>query len=301
MAAAHCYLMKEIENWLKKNSYDCELYYVPAFYTYEDAKYGDMFIYKETPWEKDAFDPLQRDLNYIGQNMSKNIFILWTGPSVRSRVINTEDVNSWTNNLMGRVPFLWDNTIYSHYPFTTTALFSAYSNTLPPDFAMRTAGNGMFINGNMNSEGMKVASMTTNDFLWNPENYDPKKSLVMAMKKRYGSESVALLLEFRDIEMDLRKKIGERALWFQADTLWKEIIDAKTITNKNPFFYHLNYNRLKALRMQLKHSVPKPSSPQEFLNECHSLDQRRQEILIKIKGSNPNIHEYLQSILVPIN
>ncbi len=36
MAEAHCYLMKKLDNWIKQQNYAVELYYCPAFYTYED-------------------------------------------------------------------------------------------------------------------------------------------------------------------------------------------------------------------------------------------------------------------------
>ena len=116
----------------------------------------------------------------------------------------------------------------------------------------------------------------------------------------YGHETAGLLLEFRDIELALRKKIGERALWFEADTLWKAIIGTKLITGKNPFHYHFNYSRLKALRMQLQHSVPEPSSAQKFWDECHDLENRRNEILEEIQSLNSEMYDYLGSICVEI-
>ncbi len=300
MAEAHCYLMQEISQWLQKNSYHCELYYVPAFYTYEDAKYGDMMLYKNTPWEEDSFGPLKRDLSYIGQHMPAEVFILWTGPNVRSRHITTKDLHEWKNNLMGRIPFLWDNTIYSHHPFTTIAFLSAYSNDLPSDFSDITAGNGMLINGNINSEDMKVAALTANDFLWNPEGYDPEKSLHTAIRKLYGEASLAPLLRFKNVELNLRKKIGERALWFETDTLWKRIVKTKEITGKNPFHYHLNYSQLKALRMQLKYSLPMPVSKPEFRKECMALEKERNRILNEIKVTNLKIFEYLREVKIPV-
>ncbi len=301
MAAAHCYLLKDLQKWINQNSYDCEIYYVPAFYTYEDAKYGDMFLYKDTPWEDAAFGPLTRDLNYIGKNLPDDIFIVWTGPNVRSRRITDKDIDQWSALLGERVPFLWDNTIYSQHPFTTTALYTAYDNDLPKDFAKKTAGNGMFINGDSNSEGMRIAAMTTNDFLWDPDNYDPEKSLLIAMQKNYGLKTAKLLINFKEVELTLREKIGERALWFEADSLWDAILGTKAVTGKNPFHYHFNYSRLKALRMQLQHSVPEPSSKQKFLDECHVLQKERDGLLEEIKSSHRDTYIYLKSICVPVD
>ncbi len=300
MAEAHCYLLNELREWMHKKSYTSELYYVPPFYCGEDMYYGDMELYKDTPWENDAFGPLKRDLKYIGLNLSKDIFVIWSGPNVRSRTISINDLSTWSAYLQGTVPFLWDNTIYSHHPFTTTALFSAYSNTLPVKFDQLTAGNGMFINGDANSEGMKIAMVTANDFLWNPDKYDAENSLRTAMVRRYGRQSVDLLLNFRDAELELRKKIGERALWFEADTLWDVIRKAKALTGKNPFYYHLNYSRLKALRLQLKYSVPEPESKAVFMEECRRLAAKRDGILDELKNVNTKIYEYLKSVSVAL-
>jgi hypothetical protein len=298
MAEAHCYLMKTIKTRLEEKFAGIELYYVPPFYTYEEMYYGDMSLYKNTPWEQQAYEPLKRDLAYIGQHLPPNIFIIWSGPNVRTRIMKEEDLVDWTNNLAGRVPFLWDNTIYSHHPFTTTPLFTAYDNDLPSDFDKLTAGNGMYINGDINSEENKAAMMTTNDFLWNPESYDPEKSLQTAMEKRYGNQVINLLFEFKDIELTLRRMIGERALWFEADTLWKIIRRTRWITGKNPLYYHLNYNGLKALRMQLKYSVPEPESEDVFIAECNKMNQKRTAILEKIKRVDQALFENLYKIRV---
>ncbi|MCB0753745.1 MAG: hypothetical protein KDC52_19890, partial [Ignavibacteriae bacterium] len=140
MADAHCFLMKEIKNWLKEKSLSTELYYVPPFYTYEDMHYGDMDLYKNTPWEEDAYKPFYRDLEYIGLNMPDEVFIMWCGPYVRSRTITMENLYDWRYNLKGKTPFLWDNTMYSHNPFISTPMFSAWENNLPVDFNNNTAG-----------------------------------------------------------------------------------------------------------------------------------------------------------------
>jgi hypothetical protein len=299
-AEANTYLMTELNNWLSKYSYQSELYYCPGFYTYEDMHYGDMNLFKNTPWEDDAFKPLVRDLNFIGLNMPEEVFIIWTGPFVRSRRITVDDLNDWTNNLKGRKPFLWDNTIYSHFPFTTTPLFTAYNNEFPEDFYLHTAGNGIYINGDANSEDTKAAIITTMDYLWNPENYNAGRSLQMAMESLYGKKSAPLLLEFKEVELEIRKKIGERKLWFEADTLWSIIRKIRFIHDKNPFYNHLNYTRLKALRLQLKNSVPEPLSKENFINECLSIDIKRKDILAKVKLIDEKVFERVKSIMIPL-
>lgn len=298
--AANTYLMNELVQWFKEEDYEIETYYVPAFYTYEDMHHGDVELFIDTPWEEGAFEPFYRDLKYIGENMNEEVFIIWTGPYVRSRKITTEDIKDWTANLSGRVPFLWDNTIYSHHSFTSTPLLTAWFNKFPENFAEITSGNGMFVNGDVNLEESIIAAITTNDYLWSPEIYDPKKSLKTAIAGEYGSELVDLILHFRDTELNLRKVIGERKLWFEADSLWQKIRDVRFITDKNPFYYHLNYTRLKALRLQLKASVPEPKNKDHFIAECYELDEKRKSILTSIRNINEKVFERLKGVVEPL-
>ena len=300
MSKAHCYLMKNLNSWIKSNNYKVELYYCPPFYTYEDMNYGDMNLYKNTPWEKDAFQPLKDYLDYIGLNMPDDVYIIWCGPNVRSRKITKQDIDSWAGLLHGKVPFTWDNTIYSHFPFTSTPLFTAYQNDLPEDFYKLTAGNGMFLNGDANSEDTRVAAITANDYWWDPKNYDPQKSLNIAMENYYGKKYVKLLFDFKNTELALRKKIGERKLWYETDTLWTIVRKIRYITDKNPEYYQQNYNRLKALRAQLKNSVPEPDSKEEFVKECKQLDKKRNEILTKLSKMDRSVAERMKAVMITL-
>lgn len=299
-AEAHCYLMDKIHKWMATNKFNGEIYFVPAFYTFEDMYSGNLSQYIATPWEEPAFMPLKRDLKFIGENLPADIFIVWTGPNVRTRKLSLEDLNEWSRLLQNRIPFFWDNTIYSHHPFTNTALFTAYENDLPFEFYNHTAGGGMIINGDMAGIESQAAMITANDYLWNPEKYSPNKSIMNALTRLYGTEVIADIDEFKNIELELRRKIGERNLWFMADTLWYYIRKIRYITEKNPLYYHLNYNRLKALRMQLKYSVPEPVSLIAFQNLCNDLDNRRKNLLQKISEANSRLSTELKEIIIEL-
>lgn len=300
MAEAHCYLINDLKQWMDSNSYKSEIYYVPAFYTYEDMNYGDMELYKNTPWEKEPYSLLKRDLNFIGSNMHKDVYIIWCGANVRSRKITIDQIYDWSINLNGRIPFLWDNTIYSHHPFTSTPLFSAYSNELPGDFSKRTAGNGMFVNGNADSEDSKASLITVNDFLWNSSTYDSLRSIQNAMIRLYGEACTNILFEFKEKELQFRKKICERKLWFEADTLWSIIRKIRYIHDKNPFYYHYNYTRMKALRLQLKNSVPEPLTKEKFIDEILLLEKQRNALLNKLELIDNKIYEKIKPIMLPV-
>ena len=203
-------------------------------------------------------------------------------------------------NLNGRIPFLWDNTIYSHNAFISTPMFSAWKNDFTSDFNTATAGNGIFVNGDANSEDSKASTVTVNDYMWNSKNYSPKNSINNAMNRIYGKENAALLLDFKDAELSLRKTIGERKLWFESDTLWSVIRKIRFTTEKNPFDYHLNYTRLKALRLQLKNSVPEPVEKNLFIENCKSIYNRRNEILNEIKTKLPVVADRLEKNIMEL-
>lgn len=300
MADAHCYLLSELKQWLNDSALESELYYCPPFYTYEDMHYGEMELYKDTPWEADAFGPLYRDLNYLGLNIPDDVFIVWTGPYVRSRSITVEDINDWTYHLKGIVPFLADNTLYSHNPFITTPMFNAWDNNLPDDFNSRTAGNGMVINGNVASEDSKASFITVNDYMWNSKTYEPEVSFQRAMQNLYGEIVTQLLLDLKQTELELNKIIGQRKLWFESDNLWSIIRKIRYIHSKNPFDYHYNYTRMKGLRLQLKNSVPEPTDKKMFAEECLTLEKKRKEILEKIEIERPDIVADLKELLVEL-
>ena len=296
MAEANCWLMNNLYDWTESNNFDVEFIYCPAFYTYEEMHYGDMELFQDTPWEDDAYGPLKRDLKIIGENMNKNIQVLWTGPYVCTRRITDNDIEDWTNNLQGKVPFLFDNSIFAHLEFTARTMFTAYGNDFPEKFSEKTGGNGIFINGDATGETSRVATMTANAYMWEEERYNPEVSLINAMGKLYGSNNMNLLFRYKDVELELCKTIKQREIWFAADELWKSIRKTRFITEKNPFYYHQNYGRFKALRMQLKYSVPEPEDISEFKNKCLRLAEKRESLLKEIELRSFNRLSYsLQS------
>lgn len=301
LAEAHCWLMNNISDWAKQNKYKMNLLYCPSFYTYEEMHYGDMQLFKGTPWEDAAFGPLKRDLKIIGEKMNPDIEIMWTGPYVCTRILTDEDLEEWTNNLQGRKPFLFDNSIFSDLEFTARTMFTPYGNEFPKNFSQKTGGNGIFINGNAVGESSRAASMTANAYLWEEDKYNKDESIIKAMQKLYHSSNINLLLKYKEVELELTKSIRQRELWFASDELWQSIRNTRFITEKNPFYYHQNYGRLKALRLQIKHSVPEPEDFDEFKNKCIELDKQRRDLLDEIEAKGFIKLSYsLQSEMIPL-
>lgn len=301
LAEAHCWLMNNIYDWAKQNKYEMNLLYCPSFYTYEEMHYGDMQLFKGTPWEDAAFGPLRRDLKIIGEKMYPDIEIMWTGPYVCTRTLTDEDLDEWTNNLQGRKPFLFDNSIFSDLEFTARTMFTPYGNEFPRNFSQKTGGNGIFINGNAVGESSRAATMTANAYMWEESNYNKEESIIKAMQKLYHSSNINLFLKYKEVELELTKTVRQRELWFASDELWQSIRNTRFITEKNPFYYHQNYGRLKALRLQIKHSVPEPDDYDEFKNKCIELDKQRRDLLDEIeKRGFIKLSYSLQSEMIPL-
>ena len=305
LAEAHCWLMNDIYNWAKDNKYDLELIYCPSFYTYEEMHYGDMELFKNTPWEKDAYDPLKRDLKIFGEKMNKNIEIGWTGPYVCTRKLTDADIEDWTKNLENsRKPFFFDNSIFSHLEYTASSMFTEYENDFPANFSAKVGANAIYINGDATGETSRAASMTANAYMWEEERYNPETSIIAAMTKLYGSSNINLLFSYKDVELELCKTIRQRELWFAADELWQSIRRTRFITEKNPFHYHQNYSRLKALRMQIKNSVPEPEDYNVYNEKILKLEQQRKNLLQLIENRSLKKLSYslqAEMIKVPIN
>jgi len=131
-----------------------------------------------------AHDYLRDFCNHIPRDIS----IVWTGRDVTTPCQQAPDIQAY-QDLVGRERhlFLWDNTlklppgwdnVFRMNPFLATCDDIAASAW--PTMAAFTRGEAV-INTYGPGEIYKVPLMTAADYLWNPEQYDPKDSLRRAM------------------------------------------------------------------------------------------------------------------------
>lgn len=286
IAKRDCSIVNDIYNWIKIKKYNLEIYFLPYVNSFEDTINGYLTDYKNTPWENEFLTPINKNIDYTVNNIPKEVFILWTRPFSFSVNRSGADFGNWISELGSRIPFLLDNSINNE----SEVMFSAWDNKLPKNFSLNTAGNGMFINCDISKEALKAAAITANDFMWNPEGYSPVKSLESALNILYGAKSAELLKQFNEADVSLRRKINERQLWYEADSLWAIVRKIRFITEKNPWYYQQIYNRFKALRMQLKNSVPIPEPINEFETSCKALHMKIKDILDQLKKINSKLY-----------
>ncbi|MFQ6098244.1 MAG: beta-N-acetylglucosaminidase domain-containing protein, partial [Armatimonadota bacterium] len=180
LGEANAHLITQLHKRLKARFPDCELFVVPPYYWIPKGSYKD-----------DG----EADLRTIGAGTPKDVHIVWTGPVVRSAVIREEDVGAYTQ-LIGRKPFLWDNTLYMHHK-PPSYFFDAFVTRYPDRF-WELNDTGVHYNAG-GGEVYKVGLMTTADYLWNPQAYDPEESLRRALHQATGSpEAAEACLALRD-------------------------------------------------------------------------------------------------------
>jgi len=179
LAAANAHLVTELNARLKERFPEVELFFVPPYYWIPRGNYQE---------EGEAY------LREVGAQLPADVTVVWTGPVVRSLHISRDDVRHYTA-LLGRKPFLWDNTLYAHHN-PPSYLFDAFTTQYPEDFVDLTE-KGVHYNAG-GGEVYKVGLITASDYLWNPVAYEPERSLRTALALVGGPEAVEALLAFRD-------------------------------------------------------------------------------------------------------
>ncbi|OHB76858.1 MAG: hypothetical protein A2Z34_04280 [Planctomycetes bacterium RBG_16_59_8] len=183
---AQAFLMNHLYREIRKDYPSVEWYFCPA---------GPKGGYAGVPTKGSE---QARTLEVLAAEIPEDVAIVWTGPVVRSRKITAAEIDAWSRAAGGRKPFLWDNTIYAHYqPLFVETFLNPFRNDFPADMAQRM-NRGIHINGAAGTERIKLSLLTAGDYLWNPERYDPGKSLATAMRIAAGEAAVPLLERFRE-------------------------------------------------------------------------------------------------------
>lgn len=181
---AHIYLITAWRDAMKKAYPDCELFVVTAYY-WTPARYKSISNIKV---EGNKF------LREVCPAIPKDVTIVWTGSVPRSQTITEDDFKEYAD-LIGRRPFLWDNTIYSYHS-PKTYFFDEFITKYPPNFPELNE-KGIHINALAGGEIDKVGLATVADKLWNPQSFDPSQSLKKAIAMIAGKECVDDILALR--------------------------------------------------------------------------------------------------------
>ena len=183
-AEAHARLVEESVSILGEESPEARLYFCPPYYA------GSMV---RSSAEARSY------LRAIGRAFPPEVTILWTGPEVVSDAFNSAAHKRYAS-LIGRSPYLWDNTVYQEESdFGYTYEYAWYmlhpmDTRYPENYSGMTPG----IRFNFGFDGTwlnRIGNVVLADYLWNPSAYDPELSLRRAVALCVGPDGVDLFLE----------------------------------------------------------------------------------------------------------
>jgi hypothetical protein len=162
-------------------------------------------------------------LEDIGRGLPRDTGIVWTGPAVRSLAVDGVGLERFSRSIGGHPIVLWDNTLYalelSAY-YGESPLRARLASFFEP-FAIDAEGLAgvshdaeIYINGSSGGR-YRVKMATVADYLWNPEAYDPDRSLWRAMVARWGRDGAARVLAWDAAYWEERLWIN-RLAWSRA-------------------------------------------------------------------------------------
>ena len=195
---AQAHVINRLKAWLDSEYPGTRLEFCPPWYSNEhiDRSAGKAESYLEE----------------LAFQISRDVAIMWTGPTIRSLSIDMADLHRFSS-LIGRWPMLWDNTLYArnieakryggyatYYPGKVTMcnLFEPYDTDMPVNFHQYSDGRQKYTNGEAYSEIYKIKYATVADYEWNTGAYHPERSLWNVMSRTYGPACARELIRFSD-------------------------------------------------------------------------------------------------------
>lgn len=210
---AHGYLMRRIYEAL-----------IPDFPSLRLAMVGAPYSVNRHEIHLDSIAKYIKDW---GQEAPLDVFWVWTGPEVCSPKISKEDYLAFQELLNGQDLFVWDNSNMFSYPMPR------WETEFYPEMADDSYGI-IYMNGGIVSRWWcRPYFMTANDYLWNPEGYNPESSYREALRKLYGVDAVAPAEELRKCMIACQNA-------FEAG-------DRQELTAKLPEF-QAAYNKVKSIK-----------------------------------------------------
>jgi hyaluronoglucosaminidase len=171
---AHVFLTNKLHNWLKSLDETCKLSICPTDY-HGKAPFSD-YIYE------------------IGEGISPDVDICYTGPEICSKTITEQDTKNFANAI-NRKPIIWDNYPVNDLSMTSEMHIGPISGR---DASLTKVSKGIIVNTMSQAEASKIALLTFADYFENPESYNPWTSWEKALKKIGGEDNYRALKIFAE-------------------------------------------------------------------------------------------------------
>ncbi|MFQ5457970.1 MAG: beta-N-acetylglucosaminidase domain-containing protein, partial [Myxococcota bacterium] len=190
LAEAHLWLVDTLRARLRARAPGVRLVLVPPWYNERFREEGGS---EATRYMRD-----------IGRALPEDVGLVWTGPTVRSRIVDDVSTAGFSGAAGGRPLLLWDNSVwelelspyYAGSPDRAdlVSLFEPFQ--IETENLSATSFRGEFYFNGSSGGRFLAKAMTLADFLWNPGAYDPDRSIWRAMVARWGRDTAGLLLDW---------------------------------------------------------------------------------------------------------
>lgn len=122
------------------------------------------------------------EINYIEQILSKYPFLFFTNVNPQSKDI-------------------FDNDFISTFPgrARNCSMFSHFNLQLPDKFYAKISDSQCLIQHHRDNIFEKIRIASYADYLWNPDNYNPERSLFIILSKYFGQDNAINLVKFNDL------------------------------------------------------------------------------------------------------
>ena len=205
LARAHAALVRDLHGRIRRYAPGVTLLFVP-------------------PWYNEAFREMgggvaEDYLQDVGRMFPRDVGLVWTGPSVRSLTVDEVALHRFARSIGARPIVLWDNTLYAlelNPHFAMSPRRAVRASWLAPfegkgeALAASSFGGEVYVNGSSGGRYV-LKAMTVADFLWNPEAYDPDRSLWRAMVARLGRKGAERLLAWDAASWEARGELARAA------------------------------------------------------------------------------------------
>jgi len=208
-ARAHIELANRLWTEGKENNPAFDLWFVPTIY------YG---LEDNTYWQE------------IRNGLNPQIKVIWTGAWVLAEEITSVEADQVTG-MLGRKPLVWDNFPVNDYTYVvdnSPRLILGPLANRSRDLSRHTSG--YLANPMIQAESSKIPLATTGEYLWNPLNYEPDKSLNNAVIQASGQTGSQPLQKFCSYSSSsiLNGNKGHTGFTSLATSFWREYKPGKS-------------------------------------------------------------------------
>lgn len=123
-------------------------------------------------------------ISKFGSGIPADVSLFWTGAEICSRIQTTREADEFFRSTRHK-PLYWDN-----YPVNDAEMFQEMhiGALIGRDKDLYKSCEGIISNVMEYAESSKIPLMTVADYLWNPDSYDPEKSLENAHEEMLGDK-----------------------------------------------------------------------------------------------------------------